>query len=345
MQLKTLEQTKRRIHWIDISRGIAIILVMYGHLFASDNSRYLIYSFHMPLFFFISGLVFKPSNKPFLTTAGKYFKQLLIPYYIFAIFTFLFALVSQTTKLSLDNVGYQLWGILYGSGRDGMLGYNVVLWFLPCLFITKLSFAAITNNIYTTKKIILFLVGSAFLGSLFATFLPEAKLPLGFESSLTALPFLGAGYLLARHREILSNFTKYKLPIAVGAMLIMALGATLNFHVSGSQIDMRVNQLDNIPLFYLGAFSGIIGWTAISQILKENAFLEYIGKHSMVIFAWHNILFVDLENIVNSVVTQNLLNALHPFMATIYVGMAMSIILFSRLLLVRLKSAYRFIFP
>ena len=83
MQGKQFSQASHRVHWIDICRGIGIILVLYGHLFVSDKNTYLIFAFHMPLFFFISGLVFKPTKKSLWETTTKYFKQLLIPYYIF----------------------------------------------------------------------------------------------------------------------------------------------------------------------------------------------------------------------------------------------------------------------
>src|SRR5579859_1896157 len=117
-------QTKR-IHWIDICRGIGIILVLYGHLFVSDKNNYLIFAFHMPLFFFISGLVFKPSALPLKQITVKYFRQLLVPYYIFAILTYGFTLISQTAgDVSFGGIAYQIFGIFYGNGNNGMLGYN-----------------------------------------------------------------------------------------------------------------------------------------------------------------------------------------------------------------------------
>src|SRR6202042_790957 len=102
-----------RISWVDICRGIAIILVLYGHIFTNDNQRYLIYAFHMPLFFFISGLVFSPTGTmPLKSVVIKYIKQLIIPYYLFALLTYVFALVSQTAgDVTLSGVAYQLYGI------------------------------------------------------------------------------------------------------------------------------------------------------------------------------------------------------------------------------------------
>jgi len=266
----------KRIHWIDVTRGIAIILVIYGHLFNTDHQRYLIYAFHMPLFFFISGLVFKPTgSKPFREIIVKYVKQLLIPYYIFAVLTYLFALISQTATFSFNDAAYQAFGILYGSGRDGMLGYNVVLWFLPCLFITKLTFTMITRKVSQTKFIFLFLLASGCLGALLTSVAPLIKLPFGFEIALSALPFFGAGYLFMTHKRLFENFAKYKLPIAAGSMIFTMIIATIDFSLSGHKIDMRVNQLDITPLFYFGAFGGIIGWMAISQLIRKNILRKF----------------------------------------------------------------------
>jgi acyltransferase len=238
---------------------------------------------------------------------------------------------------------YQFFGIIYGSGNNGMIGYNVVLWFLPCLFITKLAFAVITKRMSQIKNVIILLSISGALGSILSISLPWLKLPFGLEIALTGLPFLGAGYLFRIHKSLFHNFEKYKLIIAPPALLFTAIFAGINFHLSGAQVDLRINQLNNIPLFYLGAFGGIITWTAVSQIISKNAILEYIGKHSLVIFAWHNLLLIDLEHIVDTLLSQNIITLVKPLLSTIYVFMALNIILFCQMIIMKLKVSYRFI--
>lgn len=52
-----------RIAWIDIAKGITIILVIIGHVVPFDSAtRNVIFSFHMPLFFILSGYTNKFSN-------------------------------------------------------------------------------------------------------------------------------------------------------------------------------------------------------------------------------------------------------------------------------------------
>lgn len=74
----------KRIHWIDEVRGFAIILVIIGHVIGGLGSeigggednilRTVIYSFHMPLMFIISGLVANENKyKGIKNFIGKYY--------------------------------------------------------------------------------------------------------------------------------------------------------------------------------------------------------------------------------------------------------------------------------
>ncbi len=70
-----------RIDWIDMLKGLGIILVVFGHTaHAKDTIRILIYSFHMPMFFIISGYLFKTKDK--YKNFLKKFMTLLLPYLI-----------------------------------------------------------------------------------------------------------------------------------------------------------------------------------------------------------------------------------------------------------------------
>jgi fucose 4-O-acetylase-like acetyltransferase len=63
----------QRIEWIDVAKGIGIFLVIVGHLISHDNFNLLadyIYSFHMPLFFFLSGLCLN-NNRTFVSYVGR----------------------------------------------------------------------------------------------------------------------------------------------------------------------------------------------------------------------------------------------------------------------------------
>ena len=83
---------------IDVAKGIGIILVILAHVLKGKNIFVLevIYYFHMPLFFFISGLLsyYDKSNnfKEFLL---KKFKSIIIPYIVFSIISFIYSYVPH----------------------------------------------------------------------------------------------------------------------------------------------------------------------------------------------------------------------------------------------------------
>lgn len=70
----------KRIGWIDIAKGITILLVIVGHTLIGYKVNDYIYAFHMPLFFICSGLLFKP--KDIKMVAKNNAKKLLVPYYV-----------------------------------------------------------------------------------------------------------------------------------------------------------------------------------------------------------------------------------------------------------------------
>ena len=57
-----MKQAINRLSELDILRGIAIFLVVFGHITHIAELRNYIWGFHIPIFFFISGLLFKPDK-------------------------------------------------------------------------------------------------------------------------------------------------------------------------------------------------------------------------------------------------------------------------------------------
>ena len=55
-----MNQDNQRINWIDMAKGYGIIAVFIGHMVQNSALGLFVYSFHLPLFFFLSGYLFKP---------------------------------------------------------------------------------------------------------------------------------------------------------------------------------------------------------------------------------------------------------------------------------------------
>ena len=71
---------RSRTEWVDIAKGIGIVCVCLGHLGIESIDR-VVFTFHMPLFFILSGM-FLNGDVPFNEFIKKKSKRLLVPYYV-----------------------------------------------------------------------------------------------------------------------------------------------------------------------------------------------------------------------------------------------------------------------
>ena len=127
----------QRIKWIDLCKGFAIVLVVLGHSYSSSNGLLTwINSFHMPLFFMISGFLFEYRER-YKRTIQQVFleniKSLLIPYYIYSILMTLFVLLLRTS----GGKGFKD-GFVVGMKQILLLYGNSPVWFLSCLFLAEM---------------------------------------------------------------------------------------------------------------------------------------------------------------------------------------------------------------
>lgn len=154
-------RTPMREEWIDRLKGILITLVVLGHavgsaaITADESVRpffsgvyRVIYLFHMPAFFLLSGMLWKRPTGSFGAFALRKMKRLLVPFWVFGIFSMIIYWLFAGQVAIQDASGYWLgtlrerhwWAPLFflatGSIFPGTDGFkcNGVLWFLPCLF-------------------------------------------------------------------------------------------------------------------------------------------------------------------------------------------------------------------
>ena len=139
----------KRISWIDTAKGIGILFVVLGHYIQtlyvkSEGGQftfYWIYSFHMPLFFFLSGLVYK--HKKWRSFLHGLLKNLLIPTIAFSILYFLYkALIIK------ENMDW--WGIIV-CDRDSFMH---LYWFMWAMLWTKFLYYIINSFIQSPKVVL-----------------------------------------------------------------------------------------------------------------------------------------------------------------------------------------------
>jgi fucose 4-O-acetylase-like acetyltransferase len=236
----------------------------------------------MPLFFFLSGYVFAQVKSPDLPVlAIKRFKTIMVPYFVFAVLTYAYWLLWEQHFVTDYTYGRHLAplvGIFYGVGVGPWLGFNGVLWFLPCLFVTEMFYALLARRL-SRRWLCVALIGSAILGYLIRDL--HFWLPWSLNISLTSVVFYGFGHL--SRASIPERWTPRTSAVLIAASLALNLiGCHFNHFVS-----MNALIYGNVYLFYTAAISGIafIYWSA--RLLERCALLALVGRNSLVIFCIH----------------------------------------------------------
>lgn len=188
-----------RLPWLDAAKGLGIILVVLGHVATEPHFRRLIYTFHMPLFFFLSGIAFSVSRKEDFVFRRA--RSLLVPYLGFCLLTFFYwFLLERRFRPPGPDAGELFLNIFLAQA--GKYEFNAVMWFLPCLFVIEAAFFFLRRNI-RSDVLLLAVTGACFvLGSLLsgaapfpASFRLPVRLPWLLDTALLGILFYALGYV------------------------------------------------------------------------------------------------------------------------------------------------------
>lgn len=268
---------------IDIAKGIAIFLVIFGHITHIPEIRQYIWSFHIPLFFFISGILIKPNKcQNFTRYLGKKSIQLLIPYLIFYIVTFLYWLILEKNTRGAELAWWsQIIGLFYGTYNLQYMYFNGALWFIPCLFSMEILYWFIAKNTRWRIRIALLII-LCLTGIYASPYL--SRLPFGINAAMIGLVFLGIGNMLGpqimngQWHSRWGNITK----LSVIGILLFIQWALHDF--AGADL---ASLKFNYPFMYIPiAIIGIALCMVISSFINKNTALEWLGKSSLVLFAF-----------------------------------------------------------
>ena len=278
-----LMPNRKRLEYLDIAKGIGIILVVLGHILVQSPLVIWIYSFHMPLFFFLSGYLFYFNKE---TRFGKFLykkvKSILIPYFIYAIAVYLYwFLIERRLRPGSVDAIKPLIGILYGIGKEPWLTFDDALWFLTCLFVLEVVFFLLVKAVRNVKLLALVLVISSAVGY-FIGAIHMIDLPWSINIVFTAIVFYGAGYILHR-LESAHHFTyKYMWLYLPPLIAVYAVCTYLN-----GRVDLNTVVFHNYFLFYGAAFGGLLSVYFLSRLIGRCRPLSFLGMSTMVIMCLH----------------------------------------------------------
>ena len=331
--------TVKRLDYLDMAKGIGMVLVLMGHLQGDrifELSPYFhpmcvfIFSFHMPLFFLISGILMRikeDSSSKSLSIKEhitKRFKGIMIPYLWFSLCYFsvvVFALIKGT--IAVNTLLVNLWYIISCYGMN-------VLWFLPALFFGEILFIIIKQNFSGRKFYGIILISSTIcyvLAYILTTLSYDTAILMRLhELAIVILrPVLVCGWITAGYtlhgffssktskniivrtlrfadNSISSENTeknvlfKCRFMYILMGIAMLALCAILSFVNNG--VDFRSLVLRNAFFYILCSLLGSYGLISICKGLPKIKLLCFWGTGSLIFMAVHNsetVLFYALK--------------------------------------------------
>ncbi len=287
----------KRIEYIDIARGIGILLVVLGHNdfgYISPFGYKVIYSFHMPLFFFLSGYFLNVSI-PFVEFFKKRFNTLLKPY-LFTIFL-IYATSVSFEKMSFETAIRRIIKSLYGAGQ--YIDW-VQLWFLPNLFVVSLyAFVFFVlfgkwNNRYIRWGALVATLG---ISSFFLKdFYPFTLSMFGKQYELFGLPFsldlvLLSGFFFilgSEVRQVTSEKTFENIYLLIGSGVV----SFLLVYFFEARNDFNTRTYESYVINTIEAIAGILFVLALSRQIELRtkgfaSLFKYFGQISLFILLFH----------------------------------------------------------
>ena len=279
-----------RIPWIDNLKTVGIFCVVYGHTLGIIVSIGVwIYSFHIPLFFLVSGYLLKSKylEKDFKAFFIKTTKSIIPPYIIFSIIGYLFwLLISRhfgNDAGQAMNVFEPLFAILYGtSSHDSIQLTPIVLWFFPCLYVAQL----LTYWVFRPAKLIIVLLFSIALMIVGVLIPHNIFLPFELEDALIAQFFVTLG-CIAKKKNIMGYLCTHK--SYIWALLLIATGSIASY--MNGRVDMRSAYYGNVLYFLCSSIGITMGIAIICSKFPATKLSENISENTVMIFPLHFLVF------------------------------------------------------
>lgn len=309
---------------MDIVRGVGICLVVLGHnpvCLQGGWAYAAIFSFHMPLFYFLSGYFHKEAaswKEEVVVRARK----LLLPYFLTAFAYVLLKFTQNPVFFFQNELKPLLFGILWGSGGRGSIDRYMFwppMWFLTSLFVTQLAYGALERSIFCKSRRIIRVItvlcifglgqyyllegGKGYLNFFGTTLiLAENGLPYNLDIVPITLFYYWIGVessrYIARHSNASLQFSSVPRLLFVWLLFALTIYMSWKFvpqFLAEGVMDLNLRNYGNQIGATVLALLGIYGMLCLGNVLEGSAptfiqgILVYLGQFSLVILVFHHV--------------------------------------------------------
>jgi len=285
----------QRDQTIDMAKGLGMLLVVLGHSPIVQQEKgelyRLIFSFHMPLFFFLSGVFFNPSKSLGASMVEKG-GALLKPYFVT-----LLSLAALHALTKSQDLASTIAGVFYGSGDT--IEWSP-LWFLPHLFVVCLFSWAMTNLVLRRMQsavfepvlvLLLFFAGVMLIrhvGPWNVEFLAQTGTLQGLPWSLDLVPLTASYFLLGAWVAPKVRYFRPDMP-TMGVALALFAGCHVLWDWT---VDLNIRVFDGYLVPLIASVSGIyitLATAFFARVSKSALFaVSMLGEASLFVLIFHS---------------------------------------------------------
>lgn len=286
--------------YLDIAKGILIILVVIGHSKIDKTFPIVrnIYWFHMPAFFIISGYLFKLHKNDFIPWIKRKVKNFFIPYTTYGLIILIVLYHKDLLVFTKQLVKY----IYSGRAIDG------VYWFIPCLFLTQIIFGLLIAK-FKKKYVIIALLIMYILAHIEAAFyIPKDNnylhwsyiydAPWNIDVCLMSIPYFAIGFYFKKIIDAIDK--KFKIYVFIMATLICIVLIGLSYYnIFNYSLDMKLSHYNHlvldiiIPVLFTTWV--IMFGKLISKVIMLNR-ISFVGLYTLPIMYLH----LPINNVLQS---------------------------------------------
>ena len=286
-----------RLAWPDVAKGIGIVLMYYGHVLAClpagaaigtpgpglEEMRF-IYAFHMPLFFLLAGVFFRPAADP-AARRRELARRRLVPV---AFFSLLLLPLWLASTLRHGTAGWTEFGPMLAAYLRGHPTLDWVTWFLVCLFVCECMALSVLPRLKSPLVQGLAGMSSIWAGVLACNHADTTAAVFGVEvqawfiyEALVALGFYIIGHALAPALARLSVRKTAAVGTSVLGFGLALLSYRLNESIHQLPVMMAAGRHGDPLMFIIAALGGSAGVIGLAMACAPVRWLVRVGRHSL----------------------------------------------------------------
>lgn len=255
------------MEWLDALRALAMLLVMYGHLYKQRELFQFVNAIKIPLFFAISGYLMYGRTDSWKVFLQRMLKRVVVPWLILSLGFGLRFILTQ--------------GVQYYVNYAVEVFLGIRVWYMICCVIAQTLFFFLIKLLGDDWKLCISVIIITAAALLFGTKLVNE--PFQITTALISQSFLLLGYLLKKYEHKFRNLKLWMAPGLLGAYI--ALVVLSMFLFPDKSMDIHMDKYYNAPYCFLLIIVGCVALFLCAQRIKKfPRWLCFVGQNTLVFF-------------------------------------------------------------